>query len=122
MGTIIAAPDDATRTQLLMLTEIIKLVSRAGDVARIDIANPPPPTGIGNGTWTRVPGVLAELQAILAVYRQLAGPELPSSVDKFARDFRMNTQPQRVVGDSMGVLAQLLDFAENFPATRPEEN
>jgi hypothetical protein len=115
MGTIIAAPDDATRTQLLMLAEIIKLVSRAGDLARLDIANPPPPTGIGNGTWTRVPGVLAELQAMIAVYRQLAGPELPSNVEEFARDFRMDTKPEQVVGDSMSVLGLLQNFAENFP-------
>lgn len=48
MGTIITAPDDATRTQLLVLADSIELVSRAGDFARVDIANPPPPTGIGS--------------------------------------------------------------------------
>lgn len=117
MGTIISAPDDTIRSQLLMLAEIIKLVSRAGDYARMDIANPPPKTGIGNGTWTRVPGVLAELQAMIAVYRQLAGPDLPASVGQFARDFRMDTQSTRIVGESMSVLAQLQDFAENFPAS-----
>jgi hypothetical protein len=115
MGTIINAPDDTSRTQLLMLAEIIKLVSRAGDLARLDIANPPPPTGIGNGTWTRVPGVLAELQAMIAVYRKLGGPELPASVEQFARDFRMDTQPKQIAGDSMSVLEQLQNFAESFP-------
>ena len=115
MGTIINAPDATTRTQLLMLAEIIKLASRAGDLARLDIANPPPPTGIGNGTWTRVPGVLAELQAMIAVYRKLGGPELPSNAEQFARDFRMDTRPEQVAGDSMSVLGQLQNFAENFP-------
>jgi hypothetical protein len=116
MGTIITAPDDARRTQLLMLAEIIKLVSRAGDPARLDIANPPPPTGIGNGTWTRVPGVLAELKAMIAVYRQLAGPELPSNVEKFAQDFHMDTKPEQIVGESVSVLGVLQNFAENFRA------
>jgi len=116
MGTIIPAPDDATRSQLMMLAEIIKLVSRAGDYARLDIANPPPPTGVGNGTWTRVVGVLAELEAIVAVYRQLGGPELPSNVERFALDFRrMGTPPEQVVGESMSVLSLLQDFATNIP-------
>jgi hypothetical protein len=95
MRTIIAAPDDATRTQLLMLAEIIKLVSRAGDIARLDIADPPPPTGIGNGTWTRLPGVLAELQAMIAVYRQLAGPELPASVESSRETSVWTLNPRR---------------------------
>jgi hypothetical protein len=117
MGIIITAPDDATRTQLLMLAEIIKLTSRAGDFARLDIANPPPATGIGNGTWTRVTGVLAELEAMIAVYRQLGGPELPSNVERFALDHRrMGTTPAQVVGESMSALGQLYSFAENFPA------
>jgi hypothetical protein len=116
MGTIINAPDDATRTQLLMLAEVIKLVSRAGDLARRDIATPPPPTGIGNGTWTRVTGVLAELEAMIAVYRQLGGPELPSNVGQFARDFRrMGTKPEQVVGESVSILGTLQGFAENLP-------
>jgi hypothetical protein len=117
MGTIITASDDATRTQLLMLAEIIKLVSRAGDFARLDIATPPPPTGIGNGTWTRVAGALAELEALIPVYRKLGGPELPPNVERFALDCRhMGTPSEQIVGESMSVLSQLKDFAENFPA------
>jgi hypothetical protein len=117
MGTIITAPDDATRTQLLMLAEIIKLVSRAGDFARLDIANPPPATGVGNGAWTRVTGALVELEAISAVYRRLGGPELPSNVEKFSLDYRrMGTPPEQVVGESVSVLGQLKNLAENFPA------
>jgi hypothetical protein len=109
-------PDDATRSQLLMLAEIIKLVSRAGDFARLDIANPPPPTGIGNGTWTRVAGVLAELEAMIAVYTQFGGPELPSTVESFAIDCQhMGTPPANVVGESMNVVGQLQALAENFP-------
>jgi hypothetical protein len=116
MGTIINAPDDTTRTQLLMLAEIIKLVSRAGDFARLDIANPPPPTGIGNGTWTRVAGALAELEAMIPVYRKLGGPELPSNVERFALDCRhMGTPSEQVVGESMSVLGQLQSLAENLP-------
>jgi hypothetical protein len=115
VGTIISAPDDATRTQLLLLAEITKLVSRAGDFARMDIANPPPATGVGNGTWTRVDGALAELEAMIAVYRQLGGPELPSNVERFALDNRrMGTPSGQIAGESMRVLAQLKDFAENF--------
>jgi len=117
MGTIIAAPDDATRTQLLMLAEVIKLVSRAGDLARLDIVNPPPATANGIGTWTRVTGALVELEAMIAVYRQLGGPELPANVESFARDLRrMDTKPAQVVGESVSVLGQLQNFAENFPA------
>jgi hypothetical protein len=117
MGTIVTAPDDATRTQLLMLAEIIKLVSRAGDLARLDIANPPPPTANGIGTWTRVTGALIELEAMVAVYRQLGGPELPSNVEKFARDLRrMDIKPAQVAGESASVLSLLQNFAENFSA------
>lgn len=117
MGTIITAPDDATRTQLLMLAEIIKLVSRAGDLARLDIATPPPATANGIGTWTRVTGALIELEAIVAVCRQLGGPELPSNVEKFARDLRrMDTKPAQVVGEAGSVLGVLQNFAENFRA------
>lgn len=116
MGTIISPPDDATRAQLLALADIIKITSRAGDFARQDIANPPPQTGIGNGTWTRVTGALAELEAQVAVYRQLGGPELPSNVERFAIDFRrMGTPPAQIVGESISVLALLKDLAENFP-------
>ena len=102
-----------------MLAEIIKLVSRPGDLARLYIADPPPPTGIGNGTWTRVPGVLAELQAMIAVYRQLAGLKLPSNVEEFARDFRMDMKPEQVVGDSMSVLGLLQNFAVELPGAKP---
>ncbi len=117
MPTIITPPDDATRTQLLMLAEIIKLVSRAGDLARLDIANPPPATANGIGTWTRVTGALIELEAMVAVYRQLGGPELPSNVEKFARDLRrMDTKPAQVVGESVSVLGLLQNFTENFPS------
>jgi hypothetical protein len=117
MGTIIDTPDDATTTQLLMLAEIIKLVSRAGDLARLDIANPPPATAHGIGYWTRVTGALIELEAIIAVYRQLGGPEIPSNVEKFACDLRrMDTKPEQVVGESVSVLGLLQNFAENFPA------
>jgi hypothetical protein len=117
MGTIITAPDDATRTQLLMLAEIIKLVSRAGDLARLDIANQPPPMPNGLGTWTRVTGALIELEAMVAVYWQLGGPELPSNVEKFSRDLRrMDTKPEQVIGESVSVLGALQNFAENFPA------
>jgi hypothetical protein len=116
MGTIITAPDDPTRTQLLMLAEIIKLVSRAGDLARLDIADPPPAMPNGLGTWTRVTGALIELEAMLAVYRQLGGPALPANVEKFARDFRrMDTKPEQLVGESVSVLGELQNFAENFP-------
>jgi len=117
MGTIITAPDDATRTQLLILADVIKLVSRAGDLARLDLANPPPPMPNGLGTWTRVTGALIELEAMITVYRQLGGPELPSNVEKFARDLRrMDTKPEQVVGESVSVLGQLQNLAENFPA------
>ncbi len=117
MGTIISPPDDATRAQLMMLAEIIKLVSRAGDFARLDIANPPPAAANGIGTWTRVTGALIELEAMIAVYRQLGGPELPSNVASFARDLRrMDTKPAHVVGESVSVLGQIQNFAENFPA------
>ena len=116
MGTIVTVPDDTIRTQLLMLSEIIKLVSRAGDFARLDIANPPPPTGIGNGTWTRVTGALAELEAMIAVYRKLGGPELPSDVERFALDCRhMGTPSEQIVGESMSLLSQFKDLAKNFP-------
>lgn len=116
MGTITTPPDDTIRSQLLMLAEIIKLVSRAGDFARMDIANPPPRTGIGNGTWTRVAGALAELEAMIAVYRQLGGPELPAEVGEFANECRhMGTPSEQVVGKSMTVLGQLQNFAEDFP-------
>lgn len=101
----------------MILGEIIKLVSRAGDFARLDIASPPPSTGIGNGTWTRVNGVLAELHATVAVYRRLGGPELPASVERLALEHNhIGTQPEQVVGESMSVLAQLRNFAEDFPA------
>jgi hypothetical protein len=116
MPTIITTPDDATRSQLLVLAEIIKLVSRAGDFARMDIVNPPPATGIGNGTWTRVTGALAELEAMIAIYSQLGGPELPSDIGRFAIDCRhMGTKPAEVVGKSMSALGQLQNLAENFP-------
>lgn len=39
MSTIINAPDDTTRTQPLMPDDIIKLVSHAGDLARLDTSN-----------------------------------------------------------------------------------
>jgi hypothetical protein len=117
MGTIINAPDDIIRTQLLMLAEIIKLVSRAGDLARVDIANPPPAATSGIGTWTRVTGALIELEAIIAVYHQLGGPGLPSDVEKFSRDLRrIDTKPAQVVGESVSVLGVLQNFAENFRA------
>jgi hypothetical protein len=120
MGTIISTPDDTARTQLLMLAEIIKLVSRAGDLARLDIANPPPVPANGIGTWTRVTGALTELEAMIAVYRQLGGPELPSNVEKFARDFRrMNTPPEQVVGESVSMLGMLQSLAENFHQANP---
>lgn len=118
MGIIITASDDVARTQLLMLSEIISIVARAGDLAGMDISSPPPPTGIGNATWTRITGALAELEAQVAVYRRLGGPELPSNVEQFARDFtRSGTPAKQVVGESTRTLGMLKHFAENFPAT-----
>jgi hypothetical protein len=56
---------------------------------------------------------------MIAVYRQLGGPELPSNVERFAYDFnRIGSSPEQVVGESMSALGMLQNFAETFPAKR----
>lgn len=115
MSTVIAAPK-ATETQLLQLHKIMELVGEAGDVARIEIAQPPERIGVGTpGTWTRTTGFLDRIEAATAIYERLGGPELPAAAKQFARNARqLPTRQTQIASESASVLQTLTSFAENL--------
>jgi hypothetical protein len=106
--------------RLAQLGRVMELAGEAADMARADIANPPPPTGIGNGTWTRVTGALARLEAAAVIYERLGGPQLPPEIKTFSIECRrMGTSPKLIVGEAMSVLEKLKHLAETDESLAP---
>lgn len=106
--------------RLAQIGRVMELAGEAADLARADIANPPPPTGIGNGTWTRVTGALARLEAAAVIYERLGGPQLPPEIKTFSIEGRrMGTSPKLVVGEAMSVLEKLKHLAETDASLAP---
>jgi hypothetical protein len=98
------------------------LLGETADIAREEIANPPPKVSGAFGTWTRVTGALARVEVALAILELLGGPALPE-VKQMTRDRRMmNTPPALVVGDTMGALERTRDLAEEHPSFRTPES
>jgi hypothetical protein len=106
--------------QLAQLGRVMELAGEAADLARADIANPPPPTGIGNGTWTRVTGALVRLEAATVIYERLGAPQLPPEIKTFSIEGRrMGTRPELVVGEAMSMLEKLKHLAETDASLAP---
>jgi hypothetical protein len=104
-----------TENQLLQLHKIMELVGETGDIARVEIAQPPAAIGVGvPGTWTRITGFLDRVEAAIVIYERLGGPELPAAARQFARSARqLPTKPAQIVGESASVLHTITNFAEN---------
>jgi hypothetical protein len=122
VGTIIQASDEATTTELLQLAKIMELVGETADIARAEIAQPPPRIGVGPGTWTRTTGFLTRLEAAIVIYERLGGPALPPATRQFSIDAqKLPTNQRRIVSEAEAVLAMLTTFAENasFGAKHP---
>lgn len=115
MSTLSAAPR-ASETQLLQLNTIMQLCGEAADIARVEIAHPPESIGVGApGTWTRITGALARMEAAIVIYERLGGPALPASARAFAIEARhLPTRTKAIVGEAEAVLATLTQFAENL--------
>jgi hypothetical protein len=106
--------------RLAHLGRILELVGEVADLARADIAEAPPPTGIGRGTWTRVTGALARLEAAIVIYERLGGAALPPEVRQFSIEYRgSGTAPELVVGEAMSVLEKLKHLAETDASLAP---
>jgi hypothetical protein len=113
MSTITTASDAAT-PQLQQLSCLIDLVGQAGDVARVEIEQPPQRVGVGvPGTWTRTTGLLSQIDGQIAIYDRLGGPPLPEKIRDFVRDAkRLPTKQGMIVGEAETVLDQLKHLAE----------
>jgi hypothetical protein len=95
--------------RLAQVGTIQELLGEVADIARIEIAHPPPPMEGFPGTWTRVSGALARLEAAIAICERLGGGPALTGVLAEARnmsnDCRMQgTPPQRVVGEAMSAI------------------
>jgi hypothetical protein len=102
---------DLTLQRIAQLGRIRDGIGEAADLARGDIANPPPSTGIGGGTWTRVTGALARLEGEIVIYERLGGPALPPEIKQFSTECRRHgTEPTIVVGQGMAALDLLTSF------------
>jgi hypothetical protein len=113
MSTAVAAQQETP--QVVQLGKLMELVGEVADVARIEIADPPEPIGVGQpGTWTRITGFAARIEAQATVYERIGGPPLPAAVGQFAREARtLPTRPKRLVGEAEGLLAMLTTFTQN---------
>ena len=111
---------DIALQRLAQLGRVMELVGETADLARADIAQAPPPTGIGVGTWTPVTGALARLEGAVVIYERLGGPALPPEVRRFSIEYRgSGTSPELVVGEAMSVLEKLKNLAETKDSLSP---
>jgi hypothetical protein len=97
--------------RLTQLGRVQELAGEAADIARLEIAKPPPSSGIG--TWTRMPGALRRLKAALEILELLGGPALDDIKQTTINLETLNTPPQSVVPPMMNALEQLMSVAAN---------
>lgn len=97
--------------RLTQLGKVQDLVKETADIARDEIADPPPKIDGGIGTWTRLTGALLRVEAALVILERLGGPTLPEMKRKVKEGRRMNTHPSQIVGDMMDILGRLLDLS-----------
>jgi hypothetical protein len=95
------------------------LFKETADIARYEVANPPPKIEGGIGTWTRLTGALLRVEAALVILERLEGPSLPEIRQMTSDGRRMNTPPGRIVGEMMSALDRLLHLSEEDASFKP---
>lgn len=108
-----ASASELALQRLVQLGRIIELLGETADITRFEIANPPERVVGQVGTWTRITGVLARVEAAVSILERLGGPALPDVREMSIRCRRMDTPPERVVAESMSMLAQAQHVAAN---------
>jgi len=107
--------------RLTQLGRVEELLGETADIARFEIASPPEKVASQFGTWTRITGALARVEAALVILELLEGPSLPEIKQMTVDRRRMNTPPQQVVGDTMSALEALRHLSETDPSFKPPD-
>jgi hypothetical protein len=97
--------------RLIQLGRVIELLGETADIARLEIASPPEKVRGQIGTWTRITGALARVEAAVSTFERLGGPPLSDVREMSIRCRRMDTPPERVVGEAMAMLAEAQHIA-----------
>lgn len=115
MNTIVAVPEKIA-TQLLQLGKIADVLGEVGDIARIEMVEPPLTVDGQPGSWTRTTGVLWRVEIEATIFERLGGLPLPQ-IKQFANESRrMNTPPASIAGGATHMLQMIATIAENFPS------
>ena len=102
--------------RLTQLGKIHDLLGETADIARFEISNPPERIEGQPGSWTRLPGALARVEAALVILERLGGPSLPETRQMTVNCRQMRTPPAQVAGEAMSALGRMQHLAENDPA------
>lgn len=101
-----AAAAELALQRLVQIGRVIELLGETADIARLEIATPPQPILGQIGTWTRVTGALARVEAAVAILERLGGPALPEVTEMTLVCRRVETPRERVVAEAMAMLAR----------------
>lgn len=97
--------------QLLQLGRVMDAIGEIGDIARIEIAQPPPGMGPGvPGTWTRITGAVLRAEAQVIVYEKLGGPPI-ADITALLRECNQSPTKQELI---VPKATQMLEMLKNF--------
>lgn len=103
--------------RLTQVGRVEELIGEVADIARFEIEHPPQRIAGQIGTWSRVTGALARLEAAIVICQRLgvAGGvgDVLAEARKMSIDYRrVGTPPQTVVGEAMGMLDRMKFITE----------
>jgi hypothetical protein len=97
--------------QLLQLERVADRIAEVADIARAELADPPPQMQGLPFTWSRLPSAFALVEIATIIYERLGGPTLPQ-VKTFVGESK-GANPSEIVGNAMSTLTVLQGIAEN---------
>jgi hypothetical protein len=113
----IEARERALRAELVLerlsqLGRVEEMLGEIGDIARFEIAQPPPLIGAGPGRWSRVTGALTRLEAAIGICERLGIDGTVAAVLSEAKLMSnqrrgVGTPPTLVVSEAMMLLSRL---------------
>jgi hypothetical protein len=104
--------------RLAQLGRLEELLGEVADIARFEIANPPPSIGVGRpGSWTRITGAFARVEAAATLCERLEpGPGLVDALTAakiMSHHLRTpNIPPSQIVGDAMSMLDRVVHASQ----------
>lgn len=113
VNTLVAA-SDTKDMQLLQLGKVANALGQVGDIARIEMIEPPLAINGQPGTWTRTTGALWLVEIEATIFEHLGGLPVPQ-IKQFANESRrMNTPPASIASGATSMLQMIATIAENF--------